>query len=380
MAGENNPFYVAPVNPLQALMAGEQGYQTVSGAMKQNRMETVREQAAQSIMQGGNPQSALAQLLSIGDDKGAATLASVIHQKSQQEFQQQQLAQQATHFGISSSEAARHNKATEALAAQAQNKPMVLPFGSGLVDRSGNVLREPTTDGLLDSDTITAMAHQLKAGDTSVLTNLGRGAQGAQNVIAVRKKVAELNAAEGRTGADQANTNAVYGGVKAGERTKGTREAGLDIILKATEAAIPAALEASDNVERYAGKFVPLNQIIQKGQVMTSDANLRKFGMANLQLAEHWARAMNPTGVMRESDRDMALSYLSTADTKDTYRQVVNQLKMQIQREKDAIKGSHAGSSAAAPPPPPVPSQGGQTAQATPGAVPALPPGFQLVR
>jgi hypothetical protein len=63
-----------------------------------------------------------------------------------------------------------------------------------------------------------------------------------------------------------------------------------------------------------------------------------EFGMANLQLAEGWARAMNPTGVMRESDRDKALSFLSTATSKETYKALVMQLQTQIQRERAAIE------------------------------------------
>jgi hypothetical protein len=124
--------------------------------------------------------------------------------------------------------------------------------------------------------------------------------------------------------------------LSAAGRTKGGREANLDIILNVTDAAIPAALAASDKVPR--GKWVPLNQIIQKGSVAQSDPATMQFGMANLQLAEGWARAMNPTGVMRESDRDKALSFLSTATSKETYKALVEQLRTQIQRERNAIQ------------------------------------------
>jgi hypothetical protein len=127
-------------------------------------------------------------------------------------------------------------------------------------------------------------------------------------------------------------------GQGAEARTAGVREANLNLILRAADAAIPAALQASDAVARTG--WVPLNQIIQKGQVTSSNPELKRFGMANLQLAEHWARAMNPTGVMRESDRDKALTFLSTADSKETYRQAVDQLHTQIVRERDAVRGA----------------------------------------
>ena len=134
-------------------------------------------------------------------------------------------------------------------------------------------------------------------------------------------------------------------------RTKGTREANLDIILWVTNSAIPAAIEASDKVPR--GQWVPLNQLIQKGQVASSDPALMQFGMANLQLAEGWARAMNPIGVMRESDRDKALSFLSTATSQETYKILVHQLETQIQRERAAIQ---SGKQSAVSPPVETPS------------------------
>jgi hypothetical protein len=127
-------------------------------------------------------------------------------------------------------------------------------------------------------------------------------------------------------------------GANAGARTRANREENLNLILKATDAAIPAALEASRELPR--GQWVPINKIIQAGQVATSDPRLAKFGMANLQLAEHWARAMNPLGVMRESDRELALKFLSTATSQDSYEQVVQQLKKQITRERDAVHGN----------------------------------------
>lgn len=143
---------------------------------------------------------------------------------------------------------------------------------------------------------------------------------------------------------DQMQAFAANGvGLSAEARTAGVREANLKIILNVTDAAIPAALEASENVQRL-GWRKP-NELIQAGQVMTSNKELALFGMANLQLAEGWARAMNPTGVMRESDRDKALHYLSTADNKETYAAVVRQLKKQIDRELGAVQNvkAHGG-------------------------------------
>jgi hypothetical protein len=207
---------------------------------------------------------------------------------------------------------------------------------------------DPTLTGSNLSDTsLDIKARQIIGGDLSGLTNIGKGAQGSATLTAIHNRAAEiLQKEKGMSPQDAAahlsdklktfKAETIYGNREA--RTGASREANLNLILKATEAAVPAALEASDRVNRTG--WVPLDRIIQKGQVATSDPNLARFAMANLQLAEHWARAMNPTGVMRESDRDMALGMLGTATSKETYKAAVEQLKMQITRERDAVKGT----------------------------------------
>lgn len=215
--------------------------------------------------------------------------------------------------------------------------------------------------GGLSQDALDIRAAQWNNGDYEGATkNVGRGAQGGATLEAVANRAAERLREQGHTPEEAAaltsqnmqkfRASGIFQNTES--RTGASREANLNIILKAADAAIPAALEASDKVSRTG--FVPLNKVIQAGKVMTSDPDLRAFGMANLQLAEHWARAMNPTGVMRESDRDMALHFLSLADTKETYKSSVMQLKAQITRERDAIRSStpnHGTPPAASAPP-----------------------------
>lgn len=212
----------------------------------------------------------------------------------------------------------------------------------------------------MTDNAIEIAARQLNQGDASALQNVGRGTQGDEKLTAIKNRAAQILVDEGGMKPAEAATHissrvqefrARGIGLSAEARTAANREANLNIILKATEAAIPAALEASRAVSRTG--WVPINKIIQSGQVIASNPELREFGMANLQLAEHWARAMNPTGVMRESDRDKALEFLSTADSQPTYERAVNQLHKQIKREQAAVAsmrpvvpGGHAPSEA----------------------------------
>ena len=64
-------------------------------------------------------------------------------------------------------------------------------------------------------------------------------------------------------------------------------------------AAIPQAIAASDAVPRES--WVPVNKAIQAYQAGTSDPKLAAFAVANLQIGELWARAMNPTSTANHS-------------------------------------------------------------------------------
>jgi hypothetical protein len=144
-------------------------------------------------------------------------------------------------------------------------------------------------------------------------------------------------------------------GMNAGERTGATTAANLDIIMRNAHAAIPMAEAASDKVPR--GTWVPINQLMQTADSKISDPALKEFKIANLQLAELWARAMNPKGVMRESDRSLALEMLSTADSPQTYRRVTAQLRNFLERERKSVqefregREPEGGSGATAPSP-----------------------------
>lgn len=223
-------------------------------------------------------------------------------------------------------------------------QPMKITGTETLIDPRDRkvIFQGPLAAGFANSEgqeTLNADAERYRQTGT-LPPNMGRGQQGQQLAAAIRTRAAEL---EINAGGDPSNWPARWQDYKAqgagksqAERTKAVREENLKLILKAANAAIPAALEQSDKVWRSG--FVPLNKIVQRGEIMTSDPELRAFGMANLQLAEHWARAMNPTGVMRESDRDLALQFLSTADSGPTYKRLVGQLKTQIEREYKSIQ------------------------------------------
>jgi hypothetical protein len=253
-------------------------------------------------------------------------------------------------------ETARHNRVTEG---QEDYKPIgsvevegvvhplmgnsegkVIDAVTGLPpDAKSKIKMKGDRTASLPVETARAIAeYQLATGDESRAKSLGMGGENKALIAAEMEKAKQ---AHGISDDEYSRRRQNYASnqvrLNQGARTQASREENLNMILRATAAAVPAALEESEKLER-AGSIVPLNRIIQKGQLATSDPNLITFGMANLQLAEHWARAMNPLGVMRESDRDLALHYLDTALSKGTYKAAVMQLQKQVTRERDSIR------------------------------------------
>lgn len=251
----------------------------------------------------------------------------------QQALDLQQKTSQASqaHQSAALSESARHNKAIEALQSADQGKPVVVPFGAGLYSRSGEVIREPGIGetGAFDDATLEQLARQAVAGDASVFTNLGRGAQGAANVIALRRKIAEINAKSGETGSEQAMRNAEFFGTKAGQRTLGARSANIELAATEFGQVLPVVQQASQAVDRT--RYPDLNRIIQAYQEKTGDPNIVKFGGGVNTLVNLYARAISPTGVPTVSDKDHAREILSKAWSQGQFDAAVGMMSQEIQ-------------------------------------------------
>jgi hypothetical protein len=128
---------------------------------------------------------------------------------------------------------------------------------------------------------------------------------------------------------------------QSGGRAAGTYGTRVDINVRNAATSIDAAIKSSANVPR--SNFVPLNRLIQEGKVMTSDPALKTFAVNNLQIAEAWAKAMNVTGVMRESDRDLALSMINTTQGPAAYAASLNALRGILLREQKMIQEEKEG-------------------------------------
>lgn len=183
--------------------------------------------------------------------------------------------------------------------------------------------------GLIEPDTLTFMAQQVLAGDKSPFTNIGRGAQGAENLAALRTEVQRQAQGRGLGGADLAALNAEFGGLQAGERTLGNRTANIEMAASEAQSLMPLALQASAKVNRT--QYPSLNKVILAAQQGTGDENVVRLGVAVNGLVNTYARAISPTGAPTVSDKDHAREILDKAWSQGQLGAAIGQMNQEIQ-------------------------------------------------
>lgn len=212
----------------------------------------------------------------------------------------------------------------------------------------------------ISQDAIDLSAERELAGDHSWVTGLGRGAQGAENILAVQERAAQL-AKERGMGAEGIKQNvATFGGQKAGARALHTLDAKFEALSASAGKAGDLAIQKSNALPR--GNFVPLNKVMQMGQAAMSNPALAEFHAASNTLANEYSRAVGG-GVPTDAARHHALEMLSEAQSPEAYQKVVRVLQREIQITHEALQGvmNKQGAAAAASPSPLGKTQNGVT-------------------
>jgi hypothetical protein len=217
------------------------------------------------------------------------------------------------------------------------------------------------TEANIDPKRLAFMVDQALKGDTTVYQNLGRGKQGAANLLALRGAVADEAQKRGMTGADLAAVNADYQGQKAGLRTSGTISARIENAAAEADQLAPLAIEAGRKVSRSG--FLPFGRAQVLFNNQTNDPDMNRFATANIGLATAYAGAMARGGKATVSDNEHAREMLSTAKSQQAYEAIVDQMQQEIKAAKAAPqhvrdnlrgqisgKGGHGAAPAAAAP------------------------------
>ncbi|WP_193098029.1 hypothetical protein [Burkholderia sp. Z1] len=189
-------------------------------------------------------------------------------------------------------------------------------------------------DAKFSPDDLKFLAEQARAGDTSVYQNLGRGAQGAKNIIALRREVMRQEREAGGTGADIAAANAGFQGEKAAARTGATRAANIGMAVAEAQKTFPLVREASAALPRT--EFPGVNRAMQAAQTGTGDPRVVELGTALNTSVNAYARAISPTGVPTVADKEHARELLSTASTPDQLNAVLSMMEKEMAAARQA--------------------------------------------
>lgn len=184
---------------------------------------------------------------------------------------------------------------------------------------------EPT----LTPETQRKMAGQYLSGDRSVMQNLGRGAQGAANVVALRETIARVAEERGLSGAEIAAKQSEFMGMNAAQRALGTRQANFGLAKSEAYEMADLVTETSEAVSRT--QFMPINKALNAYNTNTGGTEIREFGAALNSFINAYARAISPVGTPTVSDKDHARAMLSTADSHEQVLAIMGQLKKEME-------------------------------------------------
>lgn len=187
----------------------------------------------------------------------------------------------------------------------------------------------------LDAETLKSMAEQyVDGGDKSVLQNLGRGAQGAANLVALRGAITQTAKDRGMSGAQIAAKLADYAGLTAGIRTSAQISARVENAIQEAKALIPLAREASRNVVRSG--FLPFG----KAQIMfdtnSNDPALAAFATRNQGLVNAYVGAMARGGKGTVDDKHHAEKLITEAKSDAAYQVVLDNLEKEMEAASSA--------------------------------------------
>lgn len=299
---------------------------------------------------------------------GVKNYTEGMEQKQKAEETAKKLAQQATQFAQTiglhkdtSAETARHNQAIEGLTRDqreeqkrqhdiADRKSIVPPGFRQTDDGSLEVVpggpQDPAyikasadakrgTAGLLDADTIHDMAGQYLAGDKSVMQNLGRGAQGAENIVKLRAEIAQQARDAGLKPDQVATKMADFAGRTAAMRALGTRGVNVEYAANTANKAIDLAQDAYSKLPR--GQFVPFNQLRELYDKKTSSPEQSAAYAATNTLVNEYARvAAGGSNQATEGMRNHAREMLNTAMGPQAFNAVLGMMRREIQTAKSA--------------------------------------------
>lgn len=126
-------------------------------------------------------------------------------------------------------------------------------------------------------------------------------------------------------------------GETAGARTREVAATNIETVMRSAAKVIPQAAAAASRVP--ATGFPKINELMQAAEENIGDPALRAFRLANIELAETFARAMNPrSSIVSVANMNRAVSEISTADSPEAYTAMLHQIRQFVENQYSAIQ------------------------------------------
>jgi hypothetical protein len=183
--------------------------------------------------------------------------------------------------------------------------------------------------GLMDDEAIDAIARRVVAGSPNALANIGRGAQGSENLSKIHARAAEIAKEQGIAPEDIDQRIAEQFGQRASQRAIGTRAATFALAGQELKEILPTVRTAINNVSR--GGVVPVNRAWRAFETGTGSTEEAKLGAALNTLVNVYARAISPTGTGTVSDKEHAREMLNRDMTSAQMHAVLDQMMIEAE-------------------------------------------------
>jgi hypothetical protein len=210
-------------------------------------------------------------------------------------------------------------------------------------------------NAVLPPEVVEQLAYQGLNGDKSVFQNLGRGQQGAQNIVAIRSAINRIGTASGKSpqeiGNAMADANANYVGITAEKRIEGARSGASTFANVEMPQAVNLSKEAYSNLPR--GQFVPFNKLRRLVDKNLSSPEQAIAHTYDEDAIASYARALNPTGIARKSDIERGENLLSGATSIEAHNAVLDAMQRVVTQRQAAgsslLRPQSGGGSTSAP-------------------------------
>lgn len=272
---------------------------------------------------GGDPRKAAAEMEALPDDELERRMQAVAQYAPPQPIQAFSPGSDLYQGGQKIGSVARDTLPADKLAEDKRHN---------LATESAATAREADKhSGALTDEAKQLAVERLLSGEkpSSVLGNLGRGAQGASDLREVQNLLATTAKTRGITGGTIVKIMQSTAADGRAVLELGAREGKIAARVQEAQNFAIVAKDASAQVER--GNFLPWNRLKQMSETQLSDPKLAKLKAATNSLVNAYAAAVGG-GTPTVHDKQQADSMLSSAQSPEAYNAVVDQLILETQQ------------------------------------------------